>query len=299
MRGTRTRGLGCYQFSRIMLLWIPSNWNKLLKKIITLTEYYHKSLFLQQIKIFLNEIIGCTIISICFNYKMNAVLAESCRLWYFAITAVHAERWWKVSNCSNRLQWVDCICFGPAVRNGIGYGTVPYPRSDFSKFVGSRSSPPNDLDTNIVSKMSKCADDTTLFHRAGNPDDITELQEDINKLVELPNKWQINFNVDKCSETHIGHNNMQGNYNLSKQQLPTTDQQWDLGTIIIEDLKWQKQSKIDIRPTEYTRVHCKQFQLRKQRTDPPMIQILSPPTSHLEHAVQFWCAHLKRGIDKI
>ena len=33
----------------------------------------------------------------------------------------------------------------------------------------------NDLDTNIVSKMSKFADDTRLCHRARNPDDITEL----------------------------------------------------------------------------------------------------------------------------
>ena len=42
----------------------------------------------------------------------------------------------------------------------------------------------NDLRTNIVSKMSKFADDTKLFHRARNPDDMMELQEDINKLVE-------------------------------------------------------------------------------------------------------------------
>ena len=33
----------------------------------------------------------------------------------------------------------------------------------------------SDLDTNIVSKMSKFADDTRLCHRARNPDDIMEL----------------------------------------------------------------------------------------------------------------------------
>ena len=38
----------------------------------------------------------------------------------------------------------------------------------------------NDLDTNIVSKMSKFADDTKLCHRARNLDDI---QDGINKLV--------------------------------------------------------------------------------------------------------------------
>ena len=46
----------------------------------------------------------------------------------------------------------------------------------------------NDLDTNIVSKISKFSDDTKLCHRARNPDDIIELQEDINILVEWANK---------------------------------------------------------------------------------------------------------------
>ena len=42
--------------------------------------------------------------------------------------------------------------------------------------------------------------------------DIMELYEDINKLVEWANKWQMSFNVDKCSVMHIGHNNMKSNY---------------------------------------------------------------------------------------
>ena len=67
-----------------------------------------------------------------------------------------------------------------------------------------------------------------------------ELQEEINKLVEWANKWQMSFNVDKCSVMHIGHNNMKSNYSMSNQQLPTTDQQRDLGIMITKDLKWQK-----------------------------------------------------------
>ena len=49
----------------------------------------------------------------------------------------------------------------------------------------------NDLDTNIVSKMSKFADDTNLCKRARNPDDIMKLQEGINKLVERANKGKL------------------------------------------------------------------------------------------------------------
>ena len=89
------------------------------------------------------------------------------------------------------------------------------------------------------------------------PNFATELetrmaQDDINKLVEWANKWQMNFNIGKCSVMHIGQNNMQGNYDMSKQQLPATDQQRDLGIIITKDLKWQsKQRKAAKWPTEY------------------------------------------------
>ena len=128
------RGLGCSPCSRIMLLWIISNWKKLYKKKTINRMLSQIFIFATNVQNILNEVIGYTIISISLNYpwnKMNAVQAESSRLWYFAITAVHAETWWKVANCCNRLQWVDCIFFWPAVRNIIGSGTVPYPRSDF------------------------------------------------------------------------------------------------------------------------------------------------------------------------
>ena len=42
----------------------------------------------------------------------------------------------------------------------------------------------------------------------------------------------MSFNIDKCSVMHMGHNNMKSNYNMSSQQLPTTDQHRDLGIII-------------------------------------------------------------------
>ena len=76
--------------------------------------------------------------------------------------------------------------------------------------------------------MSKFADNTKLCHRARNTDNIMEslmeLQEDINKLVDWANNSQMSCNVNKCSVMNIGHNNMQVNYNMSNQQLPTTDQ---------------------------------------------------------------------------
>ena len=91
----------------------------------------------------------------------------------------------------------------------------------------------------------------------------TELQEDINILVEWANKWLMSFNVDKCSVMHIGHKNMQSNYNMSNQQRPTTDQQRDLGIIITKDLKCQKQTEKLQNGQQSTGIHCLQLQVQK------------------------------------
>ena len=156
----------------------------------------------------------------------------------------------------------------------------------------------NVLDINIVSKISTFADDTKLWHRARNPDDIMELQEDINKLVEWAKKWQMSFNVDKCSVMHIGHNNMQSNYNMSNQQLPTTYQQLDLAIIINKDLKWQQQTEKRCKTANRALgVISRNFRYKNKELILPLYKSLVRP--HLEHAAQFWSPNLRRDIDKI
>ena len=125
-----------------------------------------------------------------------------------------------------------------------------------------------------------------------------ELQEDINKPVEWADKWQMSFNVDKCSVMHIGYNNMQSNYNMSNQQLPTTDQQRDLGIIITKDLKWQKQTEKSCRTANRVlRFIARNFRYKNKELILPLYKSIVRP--HLEHAVQFWSPHLRRDINKI
>ena len=83
----------------------------------------------------------------------------------------------------------------------------------------------NDLDNGIVSKISKFADDTKLCHSSRNPEEVLKLQEDLNRLVDWANTWQMNFNIDKCAVMHIGHNNIQHNYTMTNQQLIATEEQ--------------------------------------------------------------------------
>ena len=55
----------------------------------------------------------------------------------------------------------------------------------------------NDLDNSIVIKIFKLADDTKLCHSSRHPDEGLELQEDLNRLVDWANTWQMNVNIDK------------------------------------------------------------------------------------------------------
>ena len=89
----------------------------------------------------------------------------------------------------------------------------------------------------LSAKMFKFADDTKLCHRARNPDGILELQDDISKLVEWANEWQMSFNVDKCSVMHIGHNNMQCYIKSTVADHRSTA--GSIGIIITKDYKWQ------------------------------------------------------------
>ena len=93
-------------------------------------------------------------------------------------------------------------------------------------------------------------------------------------------------NVDKCSVMHIGHNNMQSNYNMYNQQLPTSDQQQDLGIVITKDLKWQKQTEKRCKAAySVLGFIASNFRYKNKELILPLYKSLVRP--HLEHAVQF------------
>ena len=90
----------------------------------------------------------------------------------------------------------------------------------------------------------------------------------------------MSFNVDKCSVVHIGHNNMQSNYNMSNQQLPRTDQQQDLEIIITKDLKWQKETKKSCKTANRVLLFiARNFRYKNKELILPLYKIPSPPTS--------------------
>ena len=72
----------------------------------------------------------------------------------------------------------------------------------------------NDLEDDISSKVLKFADDTKVFRKVTNDTDKQSLQDDLDKLVKWPDKWQMLFNFGKCKCIHIGHGNMDEEYKM-------------------------------------------------------------------------------------
>uniref|UniRef100_A0A6A7FQF0 RTJK n=1 Tax=Hirondellea gigas TaxID=1518452 RepID=A0A6A7FQF0_9CRUS len=149
----------------------------------------------------------------------------------------------------------------------------------------------NDIDTDIVSKISKFADDTKLCSKGIKDTDRQSLQNDLHKLMDWADKWQMSFNVDKCTVLHIGCHNRRYDYQMGNNALTEVEQQRDLGIIINQDLKWNKQVN-----TSYNKANkvlgfiFRNLHYKSQEIMLPLYTALVRP--HLEYAVQFWSPHL-------
>ena len=68
-----------------------------------------------------------------------------------------------------------------------------------------------------------------------------KLQDDLDKLTEWANKWQMSFNTNKSKVVHVGRTNQKFSYVMNGQNLDTVDSEKDLGVMISSDLKSSNQ----------------------------------------------------------
>ena len=99
----------------------------------------------------------------------------------------------------------------------------------------------NDLENNITSNVLKFADDTKVLRKVNIDGDKQHLQNDLDRLVKLSEKWQMLFNFGKCKCLHTGHGNLDINYKMGDAVLRTTVKEKDLGITISADMKVSEQ----------------------------------------------------------
>ena len=79
----------------------------------------------------------------------------------------------------------------------------------------------NDMPECVKSKIKLFADDSLLYRKIKNFADCHQLQEEFNKLQEWEQRWQMEFNADKCEVIHITNENrpLRSDYTIHNQKL--------------------------------------------------------------------------------
>jgi hypothetical protein len=156
----------------------------------------------------------------------------------------------------------------------------------------------NDLDSNIISKLDKFADDSKLGKSLTSQDDVQVLRNDLTNLEKWSSDWQMKFNTDKCKVMHLGRNNTASQYVLNDESLKESESERDLGVIIDKNLKFSDHCNKVANTANVTLGMIKRtITCRSKSVITRLYKALVRP--QLEYCVQVWRPYLKKDIDKI
>jgi len=154
----------------------------------------------------------------------------------------------------------------------------------------------NDLDENILSKILKFADDTKLVRGIKTFEDYYDLGEDLSKLYKWSEDWQMSFNLDKCKVMHIGNNNNLSSYSMGGQDLEEVDEERDLGVIINNKFKVDRQcAKVTKKANQVLGLIYRTFACKNKNIMLKLYKSLVRP--HLDYCCQAWRPHLLKDIN--
>ena len=70
----------------------------------------------------------------------------------------------------------------------------------------------DDIDEEVLCEISKFCDDTEIANRVNTLNDMRLFQRTLDKLVAWANRWEMDFNVNKCGVMYIGKRNLEFQY---------------------------------------------------------------------------------------
>ena len=183
---------------------------------------------------------------------------------------------------------VDDVSNWKSVLSGVPQGSVLGPIL-FLIYI-------NDLDEDITSKVLKFADDTKVFRKIESDADRQQLQDDLNKLNEWSEKWQMLFNYGKCKCLHTGHGNEDAQYTMGDTVLNTTVKEKDLGLTISADMKVSEQCAIAAaKGNQILGLIRRNIVYKEKELIILLYKTIVRP--HLEYCIQAWRPYRKKDID--
>jgi len=144
----------------------------------------------------------------------------------------------------------------------------------------------NDLDEGIRSHILKFADDTKVFQELRDVTDCSTLQSDLDNLVTCAEKWQMEFNVQKCKVMHVGKQKDSCSYYMGGMKLTEEEVEKDLGVWISSDMKCSQQC------TQAFNKASRVMGMIKRTTRFKELRIMIRP--HVEYCVSAWSPYYKK-----
>jgi len=180
------------------------------------------------------------------------------------------------------------------VRSGIPQGSVLGPVL-FIIYI-------NDLPDLVKNFAMLFADDTKIYAQVNNEYEHRSLQDDLSRLMQWSEKWQLSFNAAKCKVLHYGRNNRHFEYSMGNGQakvtLQSAEEEKDLGVIFTTDLKFSRHiATAANKANRIVGIIRRSFRY----LDKPMLAQLykSLIRSHLEYANTVWCPMKQADIDHL
>ena len=157
----------------------------------------------------------------------------------------------------------------------------------------------NDLDSNILSMILKFADDAKIVQEVQNVEGRNKLREDLARLFNWSEVWQMNFNLEKCKIMHIGNkNNLFDEYAIGGHILERVEEEKDLGVLINDKFKVDKHCAMVAKKANqvlgliHRTITCKNKKIITQ-----LYKSLVRP--HLDYCSPVWRPYLQKDINLI
>jgi len=88
-----------------------------------------------------------------------------------------------------------------------------------------------------MNDVLKFADDTKVWRKVDNVEDVSKMPEDLNRICLWSEINLMPFNISKCRVMHLGNRNQKAEYDLLGQRIVETKEEKDLGVIFSDTFK--------------------------------------------------------------
>ena len=156
---------------------------------------------------------------------------------------------------------------------------------------------PTIFDSTITPKMY--ADDLKMYASVESNSDIDHLQQNINRLVDWADTWQLSISIKKCQAMHITKKKhavaLNSTYYIKANPLPNNNSVSDLGVMIDKDLRFSEHiSRLANKAIIRCKLLQKCFVSRNTETLVKAFKVYVLPI--LEYCTHIWSPHLKKDI---